>query len=265
MQTTFQRVLVPVRLEGLAVALTLAAALLLAGLGPARADGTLALATGNDYKPFTDQSLADGGFATDLVLVVLDRAGYDHTLQWVPWKRAETGTAETQFTATFPYFKTEERATVFHYSDPIYTVEARLFAAADAPDAGSVAELEGRTLCVPLGYAVATSLEDAVGDDRIKRDMPPEMSNCFKKLAAGRVDMVEASVLQGWDLVDSLGIDRADLKLLSMVVDENTLHFIVSRSLPQGEEIIAAFNQALAEVKADGTYDALIAKHGLPQ
>lgn len=251
----------PLRLETLALVVTLVAAALLAGLAPGRAAEPLALATGDDYKPFTDQSLPNGGLATELVLAVLDHAGLDSTVQWVPWKRAETGTAEGLYTATFPYFKTEERATVFYYSDPIYAIEARLFAPQDAPDAAGVSDLVGRTICVPLGYAVATSLEEAVGDDRIKRDMPPDMSNCFQKLAAGRVDLVEASAIQGWDLVDSLGLGRESFKLLSFVPATNSLHFIVSRNHPDGSAVIEAFNKGLAALRADGTYDTIVARH----
>lgn len=244
-----------------AIALVMAVGALLATPGPAQAQEPLVLATGPDYKPFTDPSLPAGGLATEMVQAVLDRAGLAHGLQWVPWKRAETGAAEGTYDATFPYFKTPERATVFHYSDPVFTVEARLFARQDAPDATSVEDLEGRILCSPLGYAVARSLEPAVAEDRIGRAMPLDMTKCFRMLDAGRVDMVESNPLQGWDLVESLGYDRTAFKMLTFVADRKDLHFIVSRAHPRATELLDAFNRALAEMRDDGSYDAIVARH----
>jgi len=39
------------------------------------------------------------------------------------------------------------------------------------------------------------------------------------------------------------------------------IHIGVSRENPDHEKIVAAFNKAIKEMKKDGSYDAIVAKH----
>jgi len=42
----------------------------------------------------------------------------------------------------------------------------------------------------------------------------------------------------------------------------NPLYIMMGRAVPDHKEIMAAFNRGLKEIRADGTFDKIMAKHG---
>ena len=69
------------------VACALGAFLLGASLTDLYAEEGLRLVTGNDYKPFTDESLPEGGLANEIVKRSYDQIGVKYSIEWKPWKR----------------------------------------------------------------------------------------------------------------------------------------------------------------------------------
>ncbi|WP_157752197.1 hypothetical protein [Shewanella benthica] len=70
-------------------------------IDPVKADTfTLSLTTGDDYPPFTDRKLAQGGMATTLVLNAFEKSGYFvKEIEWLPWKRGYTLAQRGQYHA----------------------------------------------------------------------------------------------------------------------------------------------------------------------
>ena len=65
------------------------------------------LVTGDDYAPFTDRELPQGGMLTELVQQALLQAGHQPKLSWLPWKRGYQATLRGQFDATWEkYYQT---------------------------------------------------------------------------------------------------------------------------------------------------------------
>jgi ABC-type amino acid transport substrate-binding protein len=57
----------------------------------------------------------------------------------------------------------------------------------------------------------------------------------------------------------------ASFKRVAKPFDEKTFHLMVSRSFPGSQEIVKKFNAGLAAIRKDGTYSAIMAKHGVPE
>lgn len=238
-----------VLVAGLALALT---------TGPALARDSVRLVTGNDYKPFTDESLPEGGFMTAVVTAALDRASIRHEVVFQPWKRGYAQTASAEFDATFPYFHTEERAAEMLYSDPIYTAASKAFYLKDKQEISAPDDLKGLTMCSPVGYAVPPMMLKMLEAGSIEKNQPKDMQTCFRLLSAARVDFAVTNIIQGWDLVDKLdALPRDKVAVSPYDVVVNDLHFIVSRSLPDAQGLVDAFNEGLGAIRADGTFAAI--------
>jgi len=67
------------------------------------------LVTGDDYAPFTGESLPAGGMLTQVVQSALAAAGISNTLDWRPWNRGYLQTLRGDYDATFPYVRSVQR------------------------------------------------------------------------------------------------------------------------------------------------------------
>ncbi|MCB1883250.1 MAG: substrate-binding domain-containing protein [Geminicoccaceae bacterium] len=222
---------------------------------------TLAVVTGNDFRPFSDQGLPEGGLATDLVRAAFARAGDDLTIAWKDWQEGYDDTLAGVYGATFPYYRTDGRARQFLYSEPFYAVERRFFyKPARHPDLKP--DAAGVTVCSPIGYALAPLIEAMLADGRAKLERPLDMTRCFELLALDRVDLVPTYEMQGWDAVRATpGLDAGDVATSGFIVESSRLHVIAPRFDPASREILKRFNAGLAALQADGGYDAIVRRH----
>jgi len=221
------------------------------------------LTTGNDYKPFTDESLPEGGLAVALVRAAYARVGRDVEIVWRPWKRGYLETREGLFVATFPYVKTPERQRDYRYSEPIFAHSRRVVVLADSLiSADSLDDLKGMQMCRPVGYAIGPRLRRMVAAGDITLNRPNTMELCFQLLALGRVDFVTINHWQGAATIQEVFGSRTKTRVLEDISGfRQTLHVIFPRDQADAEQRVATFNKGLASIRADGTYDALVAKH----
>lgn len=56
---------------------------------------------------------------------------------------------------------------------------------------------------------------------------------------------------------------RTNVEFLPKSLSENSLHMLVSIKRADHQQIVLDFDKAIADMKADGTYDKLIKLHGL--
>ncbi len=70
---------------------------------PTEAGQTVRLVTGDDYRPFTDQALPQGGMITEIVDHVFQKMGYQAEIEFHSWSRGYTLSEEGAFLGTFPY------------------------------------------------------------------------------------------------------------------------------------------------------------------
>ena len=243
----------------LLAAATLAPALV---LGTAvEADDPIRLVNGNDYVPFSDESLPEGGLAAEIVDRAAEILGREVEYVWLGWDEGYERTSRGEFDGTLPYFFNGDRDAEFFYSDSIYTVVERMFLKADAdvlPE--SADDIDGQRLCSPVGYAVPEAVTRLVDAGRATREQPEDMTRCFQLLELGRVDAVLANVLQGWDKVEETdGLNRLNVSTAPWDLALNTQSVIVPETTGrEGCRLVASFNGALGLMRLGGEYDEII-------
>jgi polar amino acid transport system substrate-binding protein len=220
------------------------------------------LATGNDYRPFTDDSLPEGGMVTEIVRAAFAQQKTAVSIEFLPWERGRRATEAGRFAGAFPYVTSPARRAVFHYSDPIWRFDNVAFVRADSDWAAKrVAQIPAGTYCYPRGYAeVAATKARRESGDFVRRS-PIDMATCFRLLDRGEVDFVHAPKLQGWMAARAtLGAD-APVRTLEVVLASTAIHLIAPKARADAREVLDTFNAGLAALRADGRYDAILDRH----
>jgi polar amino acid transport system substrate-binding protein len=219
------------------------------------------LVTGNDYQPYTDQALPNRGMITEIVELAFKEMGYQPKIVFRPWKRAYAETREGIFAGSFPYIKSEARLKNFYFSDPIHTMSIRIFVATNSP-IREVEDIQGKRICIPLGYAVSKKFKEFLGDDIKKREAnPSDLASCLRMIKSGRKDFFIINEINGWMMIQKTFHTKEYFRTLDNVFEEETHHLIVSKSYPGGEQLIVDFNKGLKKLKEKGLLAEIINRH----
>lgn len=221
----------------------------------------LPLVTGNDYPPFTDESLPNRGMMTEIVALAFQASGDETEIVFRPWRRGYEETKNGQFAGTFPYIKTEERMKDFYYSHPIHTTYTRIFVTKDAP-IQTPEDLKGKRICIPLGYAINKELDDFLAEKIIREQgNPVKLQNCLKMMLMGRKDFFVINEINGWTTIKNIFRTKEKFRTLDKIFHEETHHLIISKSYPNGKEILERFNQGLQDLKEKGALYDIFDRH----
>ena len=224
---------------------------------------TIKLATGNDYKPFTDENLPAGGMVTDIVRTAYENAGHEVEIDFRPWKRAERAVQQGEVIATFPYVKTEERLKKYAYSKPVFVTKVVPVVTPENKNSiTSFEDMKGKKSCYPVGWSVGVDkIDQMFENESIDVARSRDMSGCYKMLKRGRIDFIpieKASAIP--DIKSYLG-SLDEIHFDEFVAGSSILHLIFDKDGSTTASEIATFNEALAAIKEDGTYDEIVEKH----
>ncbi|MEM7250736.1 MAG: transporter substrate-binding domain-containing protein [Pseudomonadota bacterium] len=221
----------------------------------------MALVTGDGYPPYAGKALPRQGLASEIVRRVFAEMGHTVSLEFLPWKRGFLATQKGTFVATFPYGRNAAREEKFFYSEPLYEVRQHFFARIKSDLTFQRDEdLDGLRVCVPIGYN-PVRLNKLVEKGLITLDRPADLKNCFQMLARARTDLVRVSEPIGWIIIEELFGSRENFQMLPRPVRETVEYLIVSKTLPNGDQLVADFNAALQVIKDSGELEVIQARH----
>lgn len=242
--------------------LKLPLAVLLFGLllasGAARAE--LLRVTGSLWSPYLDNELENGGLAADLVRTALERAGYQVEASAEPWSRAYEGAAIGVYDVVAAIWQNEERGEDLIFSNP-YLLNDIIFMSRQGVLGGwrTFNDLTSYRIGVVRDYAY-----DEVFDTHpdLHRYANNHLIQNLLLLRQGRLDVV---VGDRWSILHEIAQFMPDdigyFVALPKPLARRALRLGVSRLNPKAPEIVAAFDAAIAEMQADGTYDEIVKRH----
>lgn len=246
------------------LAACLALAFALARPQPAAAEAPLEFVTGPSYPPFTGDDLPEGGLAVALLEAALATQDRAMAVQAVDaWATAFDRVAAGEADAGFPYVYTRNRAEQVAYSAPLIEVQPELVAPADAPVAfdGSKASLEDKRVCLPQGYAPVKIVDDMIATGRLADLNPSDMAGCLHLLEAGRADFFIGNNYTWRAVVARSRFSTGDFAVVTGELSPNTLHVVVGDPHPDTAAILATVDAGLAEIRAEGTFDAIAQRY----
>ncbi|SDH04329.1 polar amino acid transport system substrate-binding protein [Pseudomonas benzenivorans] len=214
------------------------------------------------WPPFNDQRLPYNGVASDLVGTALARAGYATRYREVPWERAVHGLQRADYDVLINAWYSDERAGYGQFSAPFLVNRIRfLRRKGSAIQFEQLSDLYPYRIAVMRGYAYSSAFND---DPLLRKVGVGSFASGARMLQAGRVELtLEDEIVARYHLGRELSGIREQLEFLPQPLSENGLHILVRRSHPQHRQIAEAFDRAIAAMRADGSYAAILARHGL--
>jgi len=247
-------------LKSLAIAGAIQALAILPGYAGANLDaikaaGTLKIGTEGTYAPFTyhDTSGKLVGFDVEIGEQIAKRLGVKPEFLEGKWDGLIAGLgAERYDTVINQVGITEERKARFDFSDPYIASKAALIVREDNTEIKGFADLAGKKAAQSLTSNYAKIAEEAgaalVGTDGFDQSVA--------LVAQGRADATINDNLSFLDFKKKQ--PDAPVKIVATQDEASYSGIIVRKGDP---ELVAAINQALKDIKADGTYDTIAKKY----
>ncbi len=209
--------------------------------------------------PYVDAQLPEQGLALELVRHIYSRTGYTPDIKIERWSQAVEGTQIGVYDALAVAWYTEERNKDFIFSEPYLDGDLILVKALHDPrNYRGLQDLSGKRLGVQTDYGYGIDFEQIQGLVLVQEN---HLIQNLLKLLQGKLDLVigDRRTLK-MQLHEYLS-DRANqVQVVPMSLPSRERHVAASREVAGSQDMIAAFNKALTEVKKDGSYDAIISK-----
>lgn len=239
--------------------ITLATACNAGGTSSAESSNVLIMATSADYPPYEFYETARGegepiGFDIDIAKHITSKLGYELQIQDMDFNgiipALQSERADFAMAGMTP---TEERKASVDFSQIYYDAKNTIVSMAGSGLA-SFEDLAGKTVGVQLGsIQESAAQEQAETVQGMTIEPRNKISELIQELKAGRLDaaIVEDTVAKGYVQ------NNPDLEF-SVIEDEEESGSAIA--FPKGSTLVAEFDQALTEMKEDGTLDGMITK-----
>ncbi len=224
---------------------------------------TVVVVTENAYPPlqFVDPSTGDAiGWEYDAIEEIAERINIEVEIQNTSWDAMIAAVSEGQYDMGMTGITIrEDRAEVVDFSDPYMRSEMFMLVRADEErfdDAPGFAADEDLLVgaqpgTTPFYVAVYDVLDGDEANPRVR--LFETFGAGVQALRAGDVDMVLTDGTAGQGYVDA---NPDTFKLVGEPLGTEDFGFI----FPRGSDLVEPFNAAIADMRADGTIDALNTK-----
>ena len=241
-----------------------AAALQLTLLAPAaaqsnldaiKAAGVLKIGTEGTYAPFTyhDASGKLVGFDVEIGEAIAEKLGVKAEVLEGKWDGLIAGLDAKRYDVVINQVGiTEERKKKYDFSDPYIASKAVLIVKADNEDIKSFEDLAGKraaqSLSSNFGKLAQDNGAELVGTDGFDQSIALVLQ--------GRADATVNDSLSFYDFKKQQ--PDADVKIAATQADADYSGVLLAKGKP---ELVQAINEALAAIKADGTYAEISQKY----
>ena len=209
------------------------------------------LVSGDNYYPYADSSLPDGGWSFSIVKAVFEQLKQPYTIDVLPWKRGLLSTKRNQYHGAFPYVQNSERELDFLYSNPINVIPVRLIVGKHS-NISSIDDLLKKKFCLPKGYSFSTNIEKKLKPYHLIIVNAKGSQGCLNQVKKGWSDVTFLNGYYNAAAIEQRYGSKEYFVILPEVIDTVTLHLIVSKTSPQAKQLITVFNQSLSELKHIG-------------
>jgi len=217
------------------------------------------VATDKNFPPYTylnDQDKAVG-IHYDIVDAAMKNMGQDYQLESYPWARIVDTTDKAQVDFSFSWAGKPARFEKYLMIGPLHRGR-NVFAVLSSNTSISYDKLEdlkGLKIGTVRGYSYHTAFDGA--DYLTKDNSNTDNSALIKKLISGRVDIIigDENVLNAEK--NKLGLST-EITYLPKAVKEVDRYAAFPKTNPEKAK---KFAKALEAIKADGTYEAILAKY----
>ena len=217
-----------------------------------------------NYPPFSFEK--DGkmvGIDNEVMYEIGQRTGIEIHISYIPWKRLLADLKYGGTDAAFALFYTDERNQFALYADvePIHDGAFYLYVRkGEAFNYEKVEDLYDRKIGLQLAFSVSDAFDSAVKNKKI--DILSAFSNVnnIELLLAKRIDaFIGHELVTGYNLLNMGVLNQ--ITRLPLPISEKKAFIVLSRKSPNFEDknlLLNKINQALVDMKADGTHQKIV-------
>ena len=218
------------------------------------------IVTDTAFKPFeyTDDNGDFVGIDVDILAAVAEDQGFEYTLESLGWDASiaacQAGQADGMIAGASITDERKESGWIF--SDGYYEANQSM-AVASSSDITGFADLDGKTVAVKTGSMSATYAESIADEYGFTITYFEDSPTMYQAVVGGQV----AAVIDDTPIMASNIKDTGiAMKLVDGTGNEAASYGFAVFS-EDNQELIDLFNAGLADIKANGTYDEIIAKY----
>ena len=214
----------------------------------------------NSFAPFEyldESSNSYIGIDMDLLAAIAEDQGFKYEMHNEGFDASMGAVQSGQADAMIAGMTiTEERKETYDFADGYYDDGQILVVKSDS-DIASEADLAGKKVAVKIstmGAEYAESIKDQIGFTTDSYEGSPEM---YQAVATG----TDAACFEDRSVVQYAIVNEGlALKTVGEVINPSQYGFAVKKGT--NAELIEMFNKGLANIKANGKYDEILAKYG---
>lgn len=244
---------------------------------PTPGSSTLRFVTGSDWAPFQDPSLQNGGMITEIVDQAMLTQGdaESHKIDFINdySSHLQTLIADIAYDFAFAWFRpncdkieklgpeSQFRCNSLDWSDPLFEqIIGYYMRSNEANIPATHADLKGRTICRPKGFALFMLEEIDLVEPAVTMKHPINTKDCFEMLTSGEADVVVLATMVADGAIIRAGMadEIAEQPQLSTVA---TMHAVTSVNNPRGAEQLERVNNGLRQLREDGTWFQIVQRH----
>ncbi|MET1077574.1 MAG: ABC transporter substrate-binding protein [Pseudomonas sp.] len=218
-------------------------------------DPKVVLVGSGDWQPYVDERREDGGVLGRLVTAAFRQVGYQVRFTYYPWDRNALMLQKGSLDAIMPYACSQVRQAFSWCSAPLVRDEMVFFHRKDWPfEWTALTDLKDYSIGASLGYFYGEDFAQAENSGQLQVTRSSREDANFRLLELGRIQLYPQERSVGYAMLRRLypadggqAFTHHPLPLATL-----PLHLLFRRDDPRGAELLAAFNQGLKKMTANG-------------
>ena len=219
-----------------------------------------AIATDTAFRPFeyTDETGTLVGIDVDILAAIAEDQGFTYTIEPLGWDASIAACQAGQKDGMIAGASITDarKASGWIFSDGYYNA-AQCMAVAAGSDIAGFADLKGKNVAVKIGTMSADYAESLSGEYGFTVVTMESSPDIYQAVIGGQAAACfdDAPIMA--DYIKSNGVP---LQLVDGTANEGADYGFAVFD-PAKQELVDKFNAGLANIKANGTYDAILAKY----
>jgi polar amino acid transport system substrate-binding protein len=234
------------------------------------------VAQGSNWAPFANEEQEQGGMITEIANVALANSanGTPYKIDFInDWGAHLTPlVTDHAYDFSLSWFKpncdqidrlgddSQFRCNNFDWTEPMFEQVFGYYTRASEPEVTAYEQLLGKVVCRPSGYATFQLEENDLQEPNVTWVRPSDPNECFTGLVDGSVDVVALAVDTADGAMVATGT-RDDIRLNEGLAQILTIHGVISKNNPRGQEMLTEFNSGLNAIKETGEWFEIVRRH----
>lgn len=217
-----------------------------------------------DYPPFmVNENGSTSGMNVDIVRAVFDRMELSVQIDFYPVSRCLKMMEKSETDGMFSLKKTPDRERSMVFPEQALLLQDYVFFKlknTDVTFVGDLLSLIGNSIGVVDNTSYGPLFDKAVKEKVLtKIDSSSSFELTFKKLIAGRMDVVLCSRIVGLSIIKTLGYEN-EIVIIGPPVETVPSYLSFSRKA-NARQLAERFDKAMLEITDDGTLELIIVKY----